>query len=176
MTTDGTHKTVNCQFCHAANVVPVTARANRPVESVFIGLFSDVTEYPRDWAFGDNATDALNAMKAWRRKPIHAVEAAHLLVKHKNDLGIFKELTEHHHRWPDSDTAKALVDSTDPEIAKWAKQRVAEHQEGLRRIEEKAAAEKRKARNAVLIPVVLAVLFAAAIALMAIYSPGSADP
>jgi hypothetical protein len=176
LSADGTLKTIHCQFCHASNVVPVAARANRPMESVFIGLFSDSTEYPRDWAFGDNPTDALNAMQASRRRPIRTAEAAHLLVKHKHHLGIFKELTEHHGLWPDLETTKALLDSTEPAIAAWAQHRVAEKLEALRRQDEKAADEKRKARNRILVPVVLAILAVVAIALMAIYSPGSADP
>ena len=176
LTTDGTHKTVTCQFCHAANVVPATARANRPIEAVFVGLFTDVTQYPHDWVFEDSAVDALAALQAWRGRTLPRAQVAHLLVKHKHHLGLFKELTTHHDRAPDVETARGLVDSTDPEIAKWAKERVLEHADGLRRAAEALADEKRKARNQVLIPVVLAVLAVVVVALLVHFSAGSADP
>ena len=176
LTTDGTHKTVTCQFCHAANVVPVTARANRAIESVFVGLFTDVTEYPHDWVFEDSATDALNALQAWRGRTLPRAQVAHLLVKHKHHLGLFEELTTHHDRGPDVETARGLVDSTAPEIAKWAKERVLEHADAQRRAAEALADGKRKARNQILIPVVLAVLAVIAVALMVHFSAGSADP
>jgi hypothetical protein len=176
LTTDGTQKTVSCQFCHAANVVPVTARANRPIESVFIGLFTDVTEYPHDWVFQDSAVDALNALQSWRHRTLPKTQVAHLLVKHKHHLGLFTELTGYHDRTPDADTASALVDSDEPEIARWAKHRVLEHTEALRRAAEALAVQKRKARNQILIPVVLAVLVVIAVALMAHFSRGGADP
>jgi hypothetical protein len=103
-------------------------------------------------------------------------QVAHLLVKHEHHLGLFTELTGHHDRRPDATTARALLDSTDPEIARWAKHRVLEETDALRREAEPLAAEKRKARNAVLIPVVLAVLAVIAVALLLHFSRGSADP
>lgn len=176
LTTDGTHKTVSCQFCHAANVVPVTARANRPMESVFVGLFSDVTEYPHDWVFEDSPVDALNALQAWRRRTLPRAQVAQLLVKHKHHLGLFRELTTYHDRSPDLEAARGLVDSSDPEIAKWAKERVLEHTDAQRRAAEALVEEKRKARNQILVPLLLAVLVVIAVVLMVHFSAGSADP
>ncbi|MER2561924.1 MAG: hypothetical protein ABTQ32_14445 [Myxococcaceae bacterium] len=176
LTTDGTHKTVSCQFCHAANVVPVTARANRPIESVFVGLFSDVTEYPHDWVFEDSPVDALNALQAWRRRTLPRAQVAHLLVKHKHHLGLFTELTTHHDRSPALDTARALADSTEPAIAKWAKERLLEDADAQRRANEALADEKRRARHRALAPVVVVLLLVIVVALLVHFSAGSADP
>lgn len=176
LATDGTHKTVACQFCHAANVVPDTARANRPMESVFVGLFTDVTQYPFDWVFEESAVDALNALQAWRGRTLSRAQVAQLLVKHRHHLGLFKELTTNHDRAPEVETARALVESTEPEIVRWARERVLDHADAERRAAEAVADEKRRARNQVLGPLLLAVLVAVVAALMVHFSGGSAAP
>lgn len=158
LATDGTHKTLSCQFCHATCVVPVSARANRGLDTVFIGLFSDVTAIPRDWAFEDDPVGALAALKAWSHLPLHKTQAEHLLVKHKHNLSIFKVLTAQAGLLPGLDTVKGLIDSTEPEIATWARARMAEHHEALRRTADAQAAARRSALIGKLWPLALALL------------------
>ena len=171
LTTDGTHKTVNCQFCNSTSVVPVSARANRALDSVFIGLFSDVTAIPRDWAFEDDPLDALAALRAWSHLPLHKTQSAHLLLKHKNNLAIFKVLTARARLGPDLDTVSGMVDSTEPEIAKWANERRLEHQQTLQRSADTQAAARRKALITKLLPWGLGLLLLALGVAMVLLSP-----
>ncbi|MBL9038945.1 MAG: hypothetical protein JNG84_10550 [Archangium sp.] len=160
LNTDGTQRTVACQFCQAANVVPSLAKARIVYDTMYVALVSDVTGPPRDWAFDDNPNDALQALQAHRYPRLRPDQAAFLLVKHRNSLAVFHELMNHHQVKQSFDVSEApkLLDSTEPEVVAYARARLAEQAVVTQRLaEEKRVADRQRLISRA-VPVVLGVI------------------
>ncbi len=130
LSTDGSQRTVACQFCQAVNVVPVIAKARTVYDTLYAGLLNDVTETPRDRAFGENPNEVVSALRQ-KGHPYPDSQLEHLLIKHRNHFNVFSEITTRHLRSPSIETVRQLIGTTDAQVEAYAKQRLASYQAAL---------------------------------------------
>lgn len=174
LATDGSARTVACQFCQAVNVVPVIAKARTVYDTLYAGLIDDVTEVPRDRAFGENPNEVVTALQQ-KGYPFPDSQLENILIKHRNHFNVFDEITTRHLRSPAIEVIRQLIGTTDSRVEAYATKRLASHQAAL---DHHAAGQRAVARKRQLIfAAQLLALILAILGFMALVwlSPSSGD-